>query len=232
MRQLWRRSVQQNFNIELFPRCYHKPLQQKPPKSCLKLNNKYYFAYIKMKKLAAILLLAIFAFNLFGYKLYSFYAVQMADKSIAAAVDNSQYNEADLTLVTKPVNLPYYNNTNDFTRAYGETEINGVYYTYVKYRIHNNQLELLCLPNTQKTKIYQAKSNYFNATADIEKKTEKGKPAQALAKKNTISEYEEHQCFLVNNAAQIIYTTHKDFTLSNMGLLHKATAEQPPDFLA
>ncbi len=183
-----------------------------------------------MKKLAAILLLAIFAFNLFGYKLFSYYATKMADKSITAAVDNSLYNEADLMLVTKAINLPYYNNTNDFTRAYGETEINGVYYTYVKYRIHNNQLELLCLPNTQKTKIQQAKSNYFNAIADVENKTEKGKAGHAFTQKNTISEYEEQQCFSLNITTQIISTSHQLFTTLGMGLLHKATAEQPPDF--
>ncbi len=197
-----------------------------------KPNNKYYFAYITLKKLAAILLLAIFAFNLFGYKLWSYYAEQMADKSIATTVDNSQYNEADLLLVTKPINLPYYNNTNDFTRADGETEINGVIYNYVKYRISNNRLELLCLPNKQKTKIRKAKSDYFNAVADVENRTEKGKPAKTLAKKTTISEYEEQQCFLFNSTTQQLHKTHKEFTARGMGLLHKSTAEQPPDFVS
>ena len=121
-----------------------------------------------MKKLAAILLLAIFAFNLFGYKLWSYFAEKQAYVQLTQALDNNEYNDDDLLLVTKPVNLPYYNNTTDFTSAEGETEINGVYYRYVKYRINNNQLEMLCLPDNKKTKIRNG-STLFMIDAELMK---------------------------------------------------------------
>jgi hypothetical protein len=185
-----------------------------------------------MKKLAAILLLAIFAFNMFGYKLWSYYAEQHADQSLAIAVDRNDYNEAELVLVTKTINLPYYNNTKDFTLAGGEAEINGVFYTYVKYRINNNQLEMLCLPNTQKTKIRQAKNDFYNTTADIEKKaTEKNKSNSGLTVKKAVSEYDENSIWkpgAVINQKSIVYSSLYN---TNLGALHKATVEQPPEYL-
>jgi hypothetical protein len=186
-----------------------------------------------MKKLAAILLLFVFAFNLFGYKLWSFYAEQHAQKALTATLDNNEYNEEDLILVSKPINLPYYNNTNEFTRADGEAEVEGVYYTYVKYRVNNNRLEMLCLPNKQKTKIRQAKNDFFSATAGVEKQTD-GKtkaPADAGAKKIT-GDYDEqlaYQFIASKSLATII--CYNNFYNSNLGVLHKLSAEQPPDFL-
>ena len=114
-----------------------------------------------MKKLAAILLLGIFVFNLFGYKLWVSYKVNTADQSLETAFDKNNYNEDELISIKKPINLPYYNNTKEFSRIDGEVEIDGVYYKYVKCRIYNDQLEMLCLPNTQKTKIKLAKEDFY-----------------------------------------------------------------------
>ena len=184
-----------------------------------------------MKKLAAILLLAIFAFNLFGYKLWSYFAEKQAYVQLTQALDNNEYNDDDLLLVTKPVNLPYYNNTTDFTSAEGETEINGVYYRYVKYRINNNQLEMLCLPDNKKTKIRNAKNNYFSLTADVEKKSDgKGTPAKSNSLKNSFTDFEENTISTIsiyNNAAASSYSFYK---APPAGLLCKTVAEQPPEF--
>jgi len=185
-----------------------------------------------MKKTAAILLLAIFAFNLFGYKLWSYFAEQQADQSLAIAVDRNDYNEAELVLVKKPINLPYYNNTKEFTPAGGEAEINGVFYTYVKYRINNNQLELLCLPNTQKTKIRQAKADFFNTTADVEKKaTQKGKTNSAVNFKKALSDYDENSPATLHALAPVKNTVYTTSNHTNLGIVHKASVEQPPESL-
>jgi flagellar basal body-associated protein FliL len=185
-----------------------------------------------MKKLAAILLLFVFAFNLFGYKLWSLYAEKQADKTLATALDNNQYSEDDLILVTKQLNLPYYNNTNEFTRADGEAEANGVYYTYVKFRINNNRLEMLCLPNTQKTKIRQAKNDFFTAMADAEKKAAGKTRLPADAVKKIMSDYDNQEIDGVTVIQQLSLSKHNSFYNSSLGTLHKLTSEQPPDFAA
>lgn len=184
-----------------------------------------------MKKLAAILLLAIFAFNLFGYKLWSYFAEQQAHIQLTQKLDSNNYNEEDLLLVTKPVNLPYYNNTTDFTSAEGETEINGVIYRYVKYRINNNQLEMLCLPDNKKTNIREAKNNYFSLTADIEKKgDDKGAPVKGNNLKKGFSDFEENKLTILNTCVTgMPLQPYPNYLVSAAGLQCKAVAEQPPE---
>jgi hypothetical protein len=185
-----------------------------------------------MKKITAILLLAIFAFNLFGYKLWSYFAAQNATLQLTQALDNKQYNDEDLVLVTKAINLPYYNNTDEFTSAEGETEINGVYYRYVKYRINNNQLQMLCLPDNQKTKIRDAKNNYFSITADVEKKGDnKNMPSKSNAK-SSISDFEENTAYTFNAHKANTITSFAHYKNATAVFLSKEVAEQPPDFFA
>lgn len=182
-----------------------------------------------MKKLAAILLLAIFAFNLFGYKLWSYFAEQQAYVQLTQKLDSNNYNEEDLLLVIKPVNLPYYNNTADFTSAEGETEINGVIYRYVKYRIHNNQLEMLCLPDNKKTNIREAKHNYFSATADIEKKSDGKSTPVKNSLKNSFSDFEENAVYVLTAHKATIISSYDLYKQANAAFISKAVAEQPPE---
>ncbi|WP_276481393.1 hypothetical protein [Paraflavitalea pollutisoli] len=49
------------------------------------------------------------------------------------------------------MHLPYTANWDQYERVEGEIVVNGVYYTYVKRKISNNTLYLLCLPNNDKT---------------------------------------------------------------------------------
>lgn len=186
-----------------------------------------------MKKLAAILLMGVFMFNLFGYKLWVHYAEHYADKKLAAAVENDQYDDAGLLLIKKQISLPYYNNSAAYTKADGEVELNGVYYRYVKYRIHNNMLEMLCLPNTQKTNISKAKDDYFSATADIEKNNNgKNKSPENNSLKKSFSDFEVSATEKPYGAATATAEPYPASYHFNLGLLHKATVEQPPDAVA
>lgn len=186
-----------------------------------------------MKKLAAILLMAVFMFNLFGYKLWVYYAEQHADETLETALNNNQYDDDGLILIKKQISLPYYNNTTAYTQADGEVEINGVYYKYVKYRIHNDELEMLCLPNTQKTNIKKAKDDYFSVIAGIQKSSSgKNKSAENNTLKKSFSDFEVYATakplHMMAKAAKPYLTLYH----LNLGLLHKATAEQPPDTCA
>ena len=186
-----------------------------------------------MKKLAAILLLSIFVFNLFGYKLWVYYQEGIANKYITAVVDNNNYNQEDLISIKKTINLPYYNNSEQFSTVDGEVEINGAYYKYVKCRIYNDSLEMLCLPNTQKTKIHQAKNDFYKVVADIEKNnSEKNKSNSNNSFKKILSEFEENVTIKLGAKYTILNPT-KYFPLynSNLGVLHKTTIVQPPDFI-
>jgi hypothetical protein len=192
-----------------------------------------YFAPAVMKKLAAILLLAIFVFNLFGYKLYSYFAEQQALTQLTHTLQAENYSNDDLLLITKEINLPYYVNTTQFTEADGETEINGVYYRFVKYRIYNNQLEMLCIPDVAKTKIRDAKNNYFSITADVEKnKDGKSTPTKNIFAKKAFSDFEENKTYTIKVITNTYFKNYATFKNATAVFAAKAVSEQPPDLFA
>jgi hypothetical protein len=197
----------------------------------LKLNKYYYFAQTTMRKLAAILLLGIFVFNLFGYKLLVSFMVNNANQSLEAAIDKNKYNEAELITIKKPINLPYYNNSKDFTRSYGEVEMNGVLYKYVKSRIYNDSLEMLCIPNISKQQILESKDNFARANFDLQKDTNKKSTGSGklISFVKLLSEYVKNTDW--NMAASFTAATLHNtvYYNANSGSLHKATIEQPPD---
>ena len=106
-----------------------------------------------MRQFAAIFLLALFAFNIFGYKLLSGYFAEKADQKIGYTIAQNGFDTNELILVKKAVNLPYYNLSTNFETKEGTIEIDGTYYNFVKSRVVNDTLELLCLPNTEKNSV-------------------------------------------------------------------------------
>lgn len=81
-------------------------------------------------------------------------------------VDKREYSDSELISIKTGLSLPYYTSSKDFERSYGSVNINGVAYQYVKQRVYNDTLELLCLPNTVKTKLQDAKNEITKSSAD------------------------------------------------------------------
>ncbi len=121
-----------------------------------------------MKRIAAILLILLFIFNWFGYRLLSDYLQQRADANLEARLDNNDYDESRLIKVTMPLNMPYQNNWSDYERYDGEVEINGVHYKYVKRKIEDGKLIMLCLPNDTKMQLQANKNDFFKLVNDLQ----------------------------------------------------------------
>jgi hypothetical protein len=184
-----------------------------------------------MKKLAAILLLLIFMFNLFGYRLFVSCMVNNANQSLETALDKNDFNEEDLISIKTPINLPYYNNSSVFARAYGEVEMNGVLYKYVKSRIYNDSLEMLCIPNRGKQQLLHSKDNFTNVVFDLQKDVNK---KSSNSNKNSsfvklLGEYESNVGWSLDITYLQTSSKNKAYYNANTGVLHKTTIEQPPD---
>lgn len=94
------------------------------------------------------------------------YMSQASTAAIEQKADAAQYSDDELISVKTKLNLPYYTSTNDFERAYGSININGKDYEYVKRRVHNDSLELLCLPNKTKTGLKSIGNDFAKASSD------------------------------------------------------------------
>lgn len=124
---------------------------------------------IILKKLIAIFLLSLMLFNMAGYRVVFAFMENKSTNNIQAAIDTGNFTDDNLVEVKIPLNMPYYSDKG-YEAAYGETIINGRHYNYVKRKVEGNTLYLLCLPNTEKTKLLVARStiekNCSNADND------------------------------------------------------------------
>ncbi len=122
-----------------------------------------------MKRLFAILLLLVFLYHLIGYKFVFQFLENKANYLIENKINQLQYSNKDLIEFTIQLNMPYYSQSND-NSAYGEIEIKGIKYQFVKRSIVNNVLHLYCLPNTQKTKLVKLENSFEQINVESKQK--------------------------------------------------------------
>lgn len=136
-----------------------------------------------MKKIIAIPLIAIYLFNLAGYSLFTNYFIQQADKRMVQQIDSNTIDEQQLIELKTPIDMPYYNDSHEYQRLDGEIVLNGMHYNYVKRKIHNDTLYLLCLPNFEKTTLAKEKNNFAGLVNDLPSNNKENN----TAKKNSLS---------------------------------------------
>lgn len=125
-----------------------------------------------VRKISAICLLVILLFNTGGYRFYFNQLESAASAQLTVRLDNQQYEDKDLIEIRVPVNLPYQTNWTDFERYNGEIVIEGVHYNYVKRKLYNDTLILLCIPNTEKMRLYNARETFFSLVNDLQQSSD------------------------------------------------------------
>ena len=184
-----------------------------------------------MKRTAAILLLLILSFNWVGYRLLSNYLERYADARMEASLDNNNYNEKDLVEIRIPLQLPYQTNWTDFQRYDGEVEINGIHYKYVKRKISDGQLVLLCLPNHTKTHLENSKENFFRLVNDLQHPGHEKSNNTNTSFKSFVTEYWEPQNEWTIASLLPANDNHTNFSFSFYQSLDVTAPAQPPDTL-
>ncbi len=121
-----------------------------------------------MKKTACILLLIILAFNWIGYRCLLSVFEHKANIALELSIDNTEYDEANLVELRVPLNIAYISESPEFERYYGELEINGIHYKYVKRKIEKGELVLLCIPNEEKMKFQDSRISFFKLVNDLD----------------------------------------------------------------
>ncbi len=120
-----------------------------------------------MRKAAAILLITVYLVNLAGGAMLFEYLIQKNDRLLADRIDDGDYEISQLVEVKVPLRLHYYSSSLNYERYYGETEVDGRYYSYVMRKVMNDTVYLLCLPNTLKAELKKAKINAGLLAADF-----------------------------------------------------------------
>lgn len=145
-----------------------------------------------LKKIVTIFMLAVYLFNLAGYSFVFRLLINHSNKQTIAAINTGGYSNAELVHIKIPVLLPYSTNWSDYERYDGEVEYEGIYYRYVKRKIYNDTLHLLCLPDFKRTRLQSAENSYAQQVNDVNASSDE--KTTNLAKKNTApSEYDRPQ---------------------------------------
>jgi len=194
-----------------------------------KLRN-YILRYLK--KITALFFIALFLFNLFGYRLVVEYMQAKVSDQLEARLDKNLYNDSQLVELKVPMHLPYQTSWADYQRYDGEIVVKGVMYKYVKRKVADDTLYLMCIPNTKKMNLETAKNDYFRLSNDITQNnnSKKSDNSKTISFKSLQGEYDEYS-FQLNT---IFYTNDpgKLWPLINTEQLLSAphiSPEQPPD---
>lgn len=188
-----------------------------------------------MRKIASAILIVILLFNLFGYRFISDYLQYKSDARLEARLDKSNYNESELIELKIPVHLPYQTTWAEFERYDGEVQLNGILYKYVKRKVINDTLVLLCIPNHGKMDLQTARDDFFKNTNDLAQNnsSKKSDNSKTISFKKLMSEYDE-QSFGFN--ASSIYSANQNFgfnyAVKNLSNSPHVSPEQPPDFIS
>jgi len=114
-------------------------------------------------------MLVVALFNLGGYGLFMAHVEEHAMEKFEQQLNNSDYSSSQLVTFKLPVNsLPYYTNSQEYQRQSGEIEINGVIYNYVKRRIFNDSLEVVCIANYEVTRLRTARNDFLKLCTDLQ----------------------------------------------------------------
>ncbi len=160
-----------------------------------------------MKRFAAILLLGILFFNWYGYRLVSDLLQHQADARLEARLDQNDYDDSQLIEMRVTLTLPYQTNWAGFERIDGEIEINGIHYKYVKRKVENGQLVLLCLPDETRMRLQTARDDFFKLVNDLQH------PSQNKKSENTHS-------FSFNISSEY-WQQKNEWSLAAITLLHQ-----------
>ena len=186
--------------------------------------------FTNLKKIAAILLIIILFFNWYGFKIISAYLQKDADYRLEARLDKNDYDESQLMEIRIALNMPYQNSQSEFERHYGEIELDGKYYTYVKRKIENGYLILQCIPNNSKQELQSASNEFLKITYGLDQnQQDKKQNSNSSVAKNFWSVYDDHSNRLdidiISNRLNSWFKGHS----TSLYHIWQSTPEQPPE---
>jgi glutamate racemase len=161
------------------------------------------------------------------------YLEKKASQELNATIETKTFDENNLIEIKTDLNMPYVSDK-DYENAYGETVIKGVHYQYVKRKIENNVLYLMCLPNDAKTVLVETKTNVEKNNAEAGNNNSKHKsPVQKILKSTQIEYIQNHYSYEVDGRAMITSSTLLNNRNNELhSLFTPLTPEQPPECLA
>jgi hypothetical protein len=149
-----------------------------------------------LRKTAAIFLMLVLLFNIGGYRVAIYFVQEQADLQLESRLDQSDYEEAQLIEIEVALNMPYQERFTEFERHYGEIEIDGKAYTYVKRKIQGDKVIFKCIPNESKEQLQTIEDGLAQSNSGMD-----GSKRTPTFLKITMTEFEQQLIANLNSPA-------------------------------
>ena len=180
-----------------------------------------------MRKLTAILLLSILLFNILGYTFFYNFLESSRDIQLEDNLDKGKYSNDELISISLPLMNAYQQESN-FERYDGEISYKGMMYKFVMRRVHDGNLQLLCLPNHQKLLLENSK---FSLSGNLVNSTAGAKNQSFTKVQFALNEFEINNCNqLINRAIQVLDKIRDPKTADSLLVQFYEPPINPPDF--
>jgi len=162
-----------------------------------------------------------------GYRAWFYYAEQHGDAAMETRLDRNQYDENELISITIPLDNPYQLEQKSFQRVDGEITLGGKTFKYVKRKVSNGNLVLLCISDDHKMILKKAKADYGSSSNDL---TGNGKNATrtGLQKNYGNSDYINQFANVPTDKYANKSPVHSIFFLISLSKPHIAAPAKPP----
>jgi len=166
-------------------------------------------------------------FNFLGYRWFFSVIENKATAKLEQKISAGNFSEDQLVEIRIPLNMPYYSDK-DYEEVYGETDWNGEHYRYVKRKVSNNTLYLLCLPNKEKSSIAKVKNEFTKAVNDIPANKQGSQQKNTFIKLLT-SEFKISESFISENSFSSLSLQFISRNTAVTNLFIPLTEAQPPE---
>jgi hypothetical protein len=106
-----------------------------------------------LKKVFAIVMLAVLVFNMGGYMLLFQYFIEVSDQVANQQISKGYYNPDELVEIKIPIRMPYVQEQRQYENISGQIQLKGSFYNYVARKMTRDTMYVKCIPNYAKTKL-------------------------------------------------------------------------------
>jgi hypothetical protein len=114
-----------------------------------------------LKRLIAIALLGLQIFTICGHLLLYQYFVYQSDRELNQRIANNEYTDRDLVEIKIPAHTAITQSWTEYQYINGQIQFKNTCYNYVKVKLTADTIYLACLPNHEKTRLFN--QNIINA---------------------------------------------------------------------
>lgn len=169
-------------------------------------------------------------FNLGGYRLLFPLLQNQAERKLETLLDNNEYDESELIEIRVALNLPYQQRFTEYERHYGQIEIDGKSYTYVKSKIEGDVAIFKCIANESREQLNSIQNNITkaNSAADTDHSGQSKKLPASFAK-TILSDYDDQNQFMHLTAFASLHGAISTLYRFYLPSVTVNTPHQPPE---